>query len=143
MPGHLNETQKTDKRKKLLEEGIITQQDIDGNVAADALANQGADAHVKITDIVAEMHDKLQTTIKARPARFARTTASSLTDEASPPLRREWTESVAQSAALFLRGYERARGVHRRAGARGLQAARGLPSQTNDLRRFEAHAFIW
>ena len=42
---------------------LITQADIDGNVAADELANQGADAHAKNTDLVKEMHDKMQVTV--------------------------------------------------------------------------------
>ena len=63
MPGHLNEPHKAKYRYELLGKGVITQGDIDGNVAADKLADQGADAHLPIHDLVKEMHDKMQITI--------------------------------------------------------------------------------
>ena len=46
-----------------LKKGIITQDDIEGNVSADKLAFEGADAHDNITESIADMHDKLQVTV--------------------------------------------------------------------------------
>ena len=63
MPGHLDNPNNAKKRDKYLKDGIIEQQDIVGNVAADTLANTGADAHVCIKDLIIEMHDKRQVTI--------------------------------------------------------------------------------
>ena len=48
MPGHLDAKEKEETRKKLLANGTVLQEDIEGNVKADALANQGAAMHKNI-----------------------------------------------------------------------------------------------
>jgi ribonuclease HI len=63
MPGHLDEEANLKKRERFLEEGAGTMQDIEGNVEADKLAFQGADAHAKITETIIQMQDKYDFTI--------------------------------------------------------------------------------
>ena len=63
MPSHLEEERNAKKPQHFLDKGLITQEDIKGNVEADKLAFQGADAHEKITEIITDMHDKRQLTI--------------------------------------------------------------------------------
>jgi hypothetical protein len=63
MPSHLEEDKNAQKRELFLKKGIITQDDIEGNVAADKMAFKGADAHENITESIADMHDKLQFTV--------------------------------------------------------------------------------
>ena len=60
---HLEEDRHKKKREAFLAKGLITEQDIVGNVAADKLAFLDADAHEKITDTITGMHDKLQFTV--------------------------------------------------------------------------------
>ena len=63
MPSHLEEAKNAQKRESFLKKGIITQEDIEGNVAADKMAFKGADAHDNITESIADMYDKLQFTV--------------------------------------------------------------------------------
>ena len=46
----------------MLKEGVLLQEDIEGNVQADKLANIGTNMHSNIDDIVKELHDKKQVT---------------------------------------------------------------------------------
>ena len=45
MPAHLDEKEKVKQRDAAIAAGIVTQEDIDGNVAADLLAKKGAEQH--------------------------------------------------------------------------------------------------
>ena len=63
MPGHLDDKTKVQKRDKMLKDGTILMEDIDGNVQADKLANTGTGMHLNIDEIIKQLHDKQVLTI--------------------------------------------------------------------------------
>ena len=63
VPSHLDDPDNKDKKSKYLREGVTTPQHIEGNVAADAVADEGASAHNIPIDVRLEAEDRLQLTV--------------------------------------------------------------------------------
>ena len=62
IPSHLNVTSRAASKFKYMQGGIIDQDDINGNVGADELANQGWEKHLDISPLTVMSEDMMQVT---------------------------------------------------------------------------------
>ena len=63
MPSHMAEEDNVEKRKKAIDSGLVNENDIKYNDAADALARKGAEEHQNIDKLVNAAHDRKKLTI--------------------------------------------------------------------------------